>query len=107
MRREFMSLVSGAAAAAWPLAARAQQRERVRRVGVLMPFRADDPEGQARLLAFAQGLQQMGWAVGSNLRIDARCGAGDAERNQNMRRNCLHFSRTLSWLMALRQLRRS
>jgi putative ABC transport system substrate-binding protein len=81
-RREFISLVSGAAAAAWPLAARAQQRERVRRVGVLMPFMADDPEGQARLLAFAQGLQQMGWAVGSNLRIDARLGAGDAERNQ-------------------------
>jgi putative ABC transport system substrate-binding protein len=74
--------MSGAAAAAWPLAARAQQRERVRRVGVLMPFMADDPEGQARLLAFAQGLQQMGWAVGGNLRIDARWGAGDAERNQ-------------------------
>jgi putative tryptophan/tyrosine transport system substrate-binding protein len=81
-RREFISLMSGAAAAAWPLAARAQQRERVRRVGVLMPFMADDPEGQARLLAFAQGLQQMGWAVGGNLRIDARWGAGDAERNQ-------------------------
>jgi putative tryptophan/tyrosine transport system substrate-binding protein len=48
----------------------------------LMPFTADDPEGQARLLAFAQGLQQMGWTVGTNLRIDTRWGAGDAERNR-------------------------
>jgi putative tryptophan/tyrosine transport system substrate-binding protein len=80
-RREFITLLGGAAAA-WPLVARAQQRERVRRVSVLMPFTADDPEGQARLLAFAQGLQQMGWAVGSNLRVDTRWGAGDAERNR-------------------------
>jgi putative tryptophan/tyrosine transport system substrate-binding protein len=79
-RREFITLLGGAVA--WPLAARAQQRERVRRVGVLMPFTADDPEGQARLLAFAQGLQQVGWAVGSNLRIDTRWGGGDAERNR-------------------------
>jgi putative tryptophan/tyrosine transport system substrate-binding protein len=80
-RREF---IAGLGAAAWPVGVgvRAQQRQRVRRVGVLMPFTADDPEGQARLLAFAQGLQQMGWAVGSNLRIDARWGAGDAERNR-------------------------
>jgi len=80
-RREFMTLLGGAAAM-WSLAARAQQGERVRRVSVLTPFTADDPEGQARLLAFAQGLQQMGWAVGSNLRIDTRWGAGDAERNR-------------------------
>src|SRR5262245_8474050 len=80
-RRVFMALLGGGAATR-PLAARAQQRERVRRVGVLMPFTADDPEGQARLLAFAQGLQQMGWAVGSNLRIDTRWGASDAERNR-------------------------
>jgi putative ABC transport system substrate-binding protein len=79
-RRAFITLLGGAAA--WPLAARAQQRERVRRVGVLMPFTADDPEGHARLLAFAQGLQQMGWSIGSNLRIDTRWGAGDAERNR-------------------------
>jgi putative tryptophan/tyrosine transport system substrate-binding protein len=80
-RRVLITLLGGAAAA-WPFAARAQQRERVRRVGVLMPFTADDPEGHARLLAFAQGLQQMGWAIGSNLRIDTRWGAGDAERNR-------------------------
>jgi putative ABC transport system substrate-binding protein len=80
-RRTFIVLLGGAAAA-WPLAARAQQRQRVRRISVLMPFTADDPEGQARLLAFAQGLQQMGWAVGSNLRIDTRWGASDSERNR-------------------------
>src|SRR3954451_25304496 len=81
IRRQFITLLGGAAAA-WPVAARAQQRERMRRIGVLMPFTADDQEGQARLLAFAQGLQQMGWAIGSNLRIDARWGAGDSERNR-------------------------
>jgi len=80
-RRDFIQVIAGSVAA-WPLAARAQQRERVRRVSVLTPFTADDPEGQARLLAFAQGLQQMGWTVGSNLRIDTRWGAGDAERNR-------------------------
>jgi putative ABC transport system substrate-binding protein len=80
-RRAFITLLGGAAAA-WSLVARAQQRERVRRVGVLTPFTADDPEGQARLFAFAQGLQQMGWAVGNNLRIDTRWGASNAERNR-------------------------
>jgi putative ABC transport system substrate-binding protein len=76
-RREFITLLGGAAAA-WPLAARAQQGERVRRVGVLMGLAADDPESQARLAAFAQGLQQAGWTVGQNLRIDYRWGAGNA-----------------------------
>ena len=80
-RREFITLLGGAAAA-WPLTARAQQPGRIRRVGVLMPFAADDQEGQARLLAFAQGLQQLGWAVGDNLQIDVRWGAGDADRNR-------------------------
>ena len=77
-RREFITLLGGAAAA-WPLAARAQQAERVRRIGVLMNLSADDPEGQARLAAFLQGLQQAGWSVGGNIRIDYRWGAGDAE----------------------------
>src|SRR5215510_4966339 len=69
-RREFISLLGGAAA--WPLAARAQQPERVRLIGVLMYWTADDAEGQARLSAFAQGLNQLGWSDGRNLRIDIR-----------------------------------
>jgi putative ABC transport system substrate-binding protein len=77
-RREFMTLLGGAAAA-WPLAARAQQTERVRRVGVLMATAADDPEGQARMAAFLQGLQQWGWTVGGNVRVDIRWTAGEAE----------------------------
>jgi putative ABC transport system substrate-binding protein len=77
-RREFISLLGGAAAS-WPLAARAQQRERMRRVGVLTPFPADDAEGQARLTAFAQALQQAGWTLGHNLRLDYRWGDGKAE----------------------------
>jgi ABC-type uncharacterized transport system substrate-binding protein len=80
-RRDFIRLLGGAAAA-WPLAVRAQQPERMRGIGVLMPFTADDPEAQARMLAFAQELQQLGWTVGRNLRIDIRWGAGDADRNR-------------------------
>ena len=79
-RREFITLLGGVAA--WPLAARGQQGERMRRVGMLMPFTADDPEAQARMLAFAQELQHLGWTVGRNLRIDIRWGAGDADRNR-------------------------
>ena len=78
-RREFITLLGGAAAA-WPLAARAQPRERMRRIGVLMNTAADDPEGRARLAAFLQELQQLGWTDGRNVRIDTRWGAGDAER---------------------------
>src|SRR5262245_50624892 len=77
-RRDFVRVIGGTAAA-WPFWARAQQRERVRRVGVLTPFAADDAEGQARLTAFAQGLQQLGWSVGLNLRIDYRWGDGKVE----------------------------
>ena len=78
-RREFITLLGGAAAA-WPLSARAQQSERVRRIGVLMNLAADDREGRARLAAFQQELQQLGWIDGRNARIDIRWGAGDAER---------------------------
>ena len=80
-RREFISLIGGGAAA-WPLAARAQQTERMRRIGVLMSTAADDPEGQARIAAFQQGLQQFGWTIGRNVRIDSRWPAGDAERTR-------------------------
>src|SRR5215831_17987326 len=75
-RREFI-LALGGAAAAWPLAARAQQAERVRRIGVLMPYAANDPQAQARNAAFLQGLQQAGWTVGQNLQIDYRWSAGN------------------------------
>ena len=74
-RREFLGVLGGGAAA-WPLTARAQQPSRMRRVGVLTPFAADDAEGHARLTAFAQGLQQLGWTVGQNVRIDYRWGDG-------------------------------
>jgi putative tryptophan/tyrosine transport system substrate-binding protein len=80
-RREFITLLGGAVAA-WPLAARAQQRERMRRIGVLMTLGADDAEGQARLAAFLQGLQEAGWAVGRNVRIDLRWGGNDTERSR-------------------------
>jgi putative ABC transport system substrate-binding protein len=74
-RREFITLIGGTVGA-WPIATRAQQRERMRRVGVLTPFAADDAEGQARLTAFAQALQQAGWTLGQNLRLDYRWGDG-------------------------------
>ena len=80
-RREFITLLGGAAAA-WPLAARAQQPERMRRIGVLTNLVADDPEAQARVGAFLQGLQELGWAVGRNMRIEYRWGAGDADRTR-------------------------
>src|SRR5262249_50854920 len=70
-RREFITLL-GSAAAAWPLAARAQQAERVRRIGVLINLPADDPETQARVGAFLQGLQEFGWSTARNLRIESR-----------------------------------
>ena len=76
-RRDFITMLGGAVAG-WPLAARAQ--ERMRRVGVLMNLGADDPEGQARIAAFLQGLQEAGWAVDRNLRVDIRWAAGDPER---------------------------
>jgi putative ABC transport system substrate-binding protein len=80
-RREFITVLGGAAAA-WPLYARAQQGDRMRRIGVLMSLTAEDPEGQVRLTAFLQGLQQLGWTDGRNVRIDTRWGAGDADRSR-------------------------
>jgi len=77
-RREFISLLGGAAAV-WPLASQAQQRERVRRIGVLMHLAVDDPDGQSRLAAFLQGLQEAGWAVGRNVAIEVRWAAADIE----------------------------
>jgi putative ABC transport system substrate-binding protein len=78
-RREFIARLVGSVAA-WPLAARAQQPERIRRIGVLSPFTPDDPAEQRRVLAFAQALAQLGWIEGRNVRIDIQWGAGDPER---------------------------
>jgi putative tryptophan/tyrosine transport system substrate-binding protein len=76
-RREFITLLGGAAAA-WPLGARAQG-ERMRRIGVLMTLAADDPQGQARIAAFLLGLQQLDWTDGRNVQIDTRWAAGNAD----------------------------
>jgi ABC-type uncharacterized transport system substrate-binding protein len=76
-RREFISLLAGAAAA-WPLAARAQQADRVRRIGVLTGGAETDLEFQARMAAFRQGLQELGWTDGRDVRIDYRWGGDNA-----------------------------
>jgi len=80
-RREFITKLGGAAMA-WPLAARAQQTERMRRIGVLMPESEGDPESQARVAMFHGRLQELGWTVGRNLRIDYRWAIGDLERTR-------------------------
>ena len=79
-RREFISLIGGVTA--WPLMARAQQREQMRRIGVLMSQAADDPLLQGRAKAFQQGLQQLGWTDGRNVRIDYRWAAGNVENSR-------------------------
>jgi putative ABC transport system substrate-binding protein len=76
-RRKFLAALGGAAA--WPVTARAQQPERMRRIGVLMTVAADDPEAPARVGAFSQGLAELGWTIGRNVRIDYRWYAGDAD----------------------------
>jgi putative ABC transport system substrate-binding protein len=78
-RREFLGGLAGTAVA-WPLASRAQQRERVQRIGALMNLAENDPEGQARVAAFQQALQQLGWIENRNVRFDIRWGAGNQER---------------------------
>jgi putative ABC transport system substrate-binding protein len=79
-RREFITLMGGTAAS-WPLTARAQQLDRIRRIGVLVPLAADDPEMQTRLSAFRQELQQLGWTDGRNVKIEYRYGSSDPDRS--------------------------
>jgi putative ABC transport system substrate-binding protein len=79
-RRKFITLLGGAAT--WPLAARAQRADGMRRIGVLMSLAENDPEEQVRYAAFVEGLQQLGWTDGRNVRIDARWSAGDADRGR-------------------------
>jgi putative tryptophan/tyrosine transport system substrate-binding protein len=83
-RRAFITLLGGAAA--WPVAARAQQGERMRRIGALMWQAEDDPDRGVRVAALAQGLQQLGWTIGGNMRIDYRWATTDVERKRNWRR---------------------
>ena len=79
-RREFITLLGAAAAVAWPLAARGQQPDRVRRIGVLMVLPENDPQSLARVTAFQQGLEKLGWKVGRNLAIDYQWGVSNPER---------------------------
>src|SRR6516164_4696260 len=78
IRREFIMLLGGAAA--WPLAARAQQGDRVRRIGVLYPLDENDPMARPDVSAFTQALAELGWTVGRNVRLDLRGGGGDTNR---------------------------
>jgi putative tryptophan/tyrosine transport system substrate-binding protein len=82
-RREFITLL-GVAAATWPLAARAQQSERMRRIGMLSGLAENDPEGHARVAAFREGLQKLGWTEGRNVHIDIRWGTPEAEAMQRL-----------------------
>ena len=77
-RREFIAFLGGAAG--WPLIGRAQQTERTRLIGVLLPNAANDPVGQVRLALFTQALQRLGWTDGRNVRLEVRWGGGDADR---------------------------
>jgi putative tryptophan/tyrosine transport system substrate-binding protein len=112
-RREFITLLGGAAAA-WPLAARAQHTSSgMRRVGVLMNVAESDPDGQARLAVFVQRLQELGWTEGRNVRFDFRGGAGDNERYRQYATELLVlspdviFSNASATLAALQQVTRT
>ena len=100
-RRKFITLLGGAAAA-WPLAARAQQPQRVRRIGVFMPGVADDPEYEARNAAFLQGLGELGWIVGRNVRIEYRWGPAMSSAIARLRGSWSHRRRTSLWGLAAR-----
>ena len=83
-RRDFITLVGGTAAA-WPLAARAQQTAGMRRIGTLLPMAEDDKIGQSWLTVFREGLQSLGWVEGRNIQIENRFTAGDVERMRELR----------------------
>ena len=81
-RREFMTILGGMAGTALPFAARAQQPERMRRIGMLTSLNSDDPEGQSRLVVFLQTLKELGWSEGRDFQLDTRSGLGDMDRNR-------------------------
>ena len=99
-RRDFIAGAS--ASAAWPFAASGQQAQPVRRVGVLMAPAADDPDGQARLAAFQEGMQQLGWVDGRNVRLDIRWAGLISTAFAEMLRSWWRSSRTPSWPAAAR-----
>jgi putative tryptophan/tyrosine transport system substrate-binding protein len=105
-RREFISLI-GCAAAAWPLAARAQQGERVRRIGVLMGISEDDPLAQARVATFRQALAELGWTEGRNLTITWRWTGGDIARVREYAAELVRLAPEVILANGLRTLRRS
>jgi putative tryptophan/tyrosine transport system substrate-binding protein len=90
-RRKFLATLGGAAAA-WPLAARAQQHNQLRRVGVVMAYTESDPNGQLQVEAFRQQLQKLGWMEGANIQIDLRYAAADAARIRALARELLGLS---------------
>jgi hypothetical protein len=101
-RREFITLLGGAASPVlWPLGARAQQPDRVQRIGVLMAYSEDDPEAQAQIVAFRDGLQKLGWMEGRNIRIDTRwVTPADAELMQRFAKELSGSSRASRDLVA-------
>ena len=104
-RREFITLLGGAAA--WPLAARAQQPDRMRRIGVLMAYAESDPEAQALVAAFREGLQKLGWTEGRNIRIDTRWATpGDTESIQRFAKELVALQPDLILSQAHPPLRR-
>ena len=93
-RRDFIA-AAGSTAVAWPLAARAQQGERMRRIGLLVgATEEDDPQSQARILAFRHGLEALGWIEGRNIRIDYRFAGGDDNRIQTYVAELVNSART-------------
>jgi putative tryptophan/tyrosine transport system substrate-binding protein len=102
-RREFIT-VMGSAAAAWPLAARAQQSDQIRRIAALMDTDEGNSDGQTRVAAFRQALEQLGWTDGRNTRIDLRWGGGDVERTRRFAAELVHLSPDVIFAYAKAQL---
>ncbi len=102
-RREFVTLL-GSAVATWPLAARAQQPDGMRRIAVLMDTDDSNADGQTRIAAFRQGLQQLGWTEGRNIRIDLRWGGGNVERTRGFATELVQLSPDVIFAYADAQL---
>ena len=100
-RRAFITLLGGAAA--WPLAARAQQGDRVRRIGVLMPYDEDDPVAKTYVSAFTQALADLGWTVGRNAWIDTRWGGGDINRIRALAQELVGLQPDIIWQAGTRR----